>query len=180
MTSKPKIKRFRGERYAEQNMVNHTRLSSIRINTWGYMQYGHGAKVFLIDNSFTGDKYLECLMDNLRRTNAKMDELIFMQDNCSIHRVVEVIAFFEKDNWRVLNHPPESPDCNPYENIWNLASRQLNSYLLTHFVNTPTELFKIVKGFIESIPVSMVNHLIDSMPARLAEVRKNLGNHTKY
>ena len=144
------------------------------------MQYDSGAKVFLIDNSFTGQKYLDCLLNNLHSTNSEISNLVFMQDNCSIHRIDEVIAFFQSENWQVLNHPPDSPDLNPLENVWHLASRQLNKYLLTNFINTPAELFEVVKGFIEAIPVSMINHLINGMTNRISEVRRLEGGHTKY
>lgn len=62
--------------------------------------------------------------------------------------------------------------------MWHLASRQLNKYLLTNFINNPAELFEVVKGFIEAISVSMINHLINGMTNRISEVRRLEGGHT--
>lgn len=161
-------------------MVNHVDISSIRINVWGYMQYGVGAKVFLIDNNFTGKKYLDCLIENLKRSIPDISELIYMQDNCSLHRTPEVIDFFISQKLKVLNHPPCSPDLNPLENCWHLAQRKLNHHLLTNFVNTPEKLFELVKKFVEEIPVSMINYLIDGMPSRIAAVRDCKGGQTRF
>lgn len=79
-----------------------------------------------------------------------------------------------------MNHPPVSPDLNVTENVFNLASRLLNNYLIGNFINSKDELWSKVKEYLESIPIEMVNRLTESMPKRIQQVRVNAGDHTSY
>lgn len=179
LTSKPRVKRFKGERYNPENMVNHTNISNIKINLWGYMQYDVGVRVFRVDEeSFTGPLYLQCLIENL--DGVDMTNTVFMQDNAPIHTTPEVMAYFRTSRWKTLTHPASSPDMNPLENVWHLGDRFLNHHLLTHFVNRKTDLFNLMREFLESIPISMVNSLIDGMPNRVRDLKNNFGGHTRY
>lgn len=161
-------------------MVNHTNITSVKINVWGYMTYGHQARIFMVSDRLEHEEYIECLRNNLLHSPIDMSSHVFMQDNCGIHKTVEVLEFFQSENWRVLNHPPISPDANPMENIWMLVQRKLNHFLVTNFVNTPRELFRVVKRFVREISVENINNLVKSMPYRLAEIRMKSGGHTKY
>ncbi len=42
-----------------------------------------------------------------------------MQDNDPKHTSVMVKDFFDKENVNWWKTPPESPDCNPIENLWH-------------------------------------------------------------
>ena len=88
--------------------------------------------------------------------------------------------FLRIHNVTTIEHPPQSPDLNPIENIWHLGTRKLDSYLLHNYINSKQELFNKIQEFISSIPVEMVNKLIDTMPARVAEVRIQDGRNTRY
>lgn len=175
----PKVKRKRGERYDQSNMVDIAQISSVKVNIWCFMSYNRGARAFLVSDNFNAREYIECIRTNFFNNHHHTD-YIFQQDNCSIHKATEVIQFFRDHNVRTLNHPPISPDLNTCENIFNLSQRQLDHYLLTNFINNKTMLFNKVKEYIESIPVETVNSLIDSMPNRVQAVRVAGGGHTRY
>ena len=43
---------------------------------------------------------------------------IFMQDNAPVHTAKKIYDFLERNGYDVLDHPAQSPDLNPLENIW--------------------------------------------------------------
>lgn len=44
---------------------------------------------------------------------------IFMQDNCRIHTARNVMAWFSRQNFELMEWPAFSPDLNPIENVWS-------------------------------------------------------------
>lgn len=56
LKTRPYIKRPRGTRNDEENILAYTNMNSFKINVWGYMAYGVGIKMFLVDEDFTSPK----------------------------------------------------------------------------------------------------------------------------
>ncbi|GBM96953.1 hypothetical protein AVEN_69321-1, partial [Araneus ventricosus] len=54
---------------------------------------------------------------------------IFQQDNASCHKARIVLEWFEEhtDEFHLMFWPPNSPDLNPMEHIWNVIKRQLRA-----------------------------------------------------
>jgi transposase len=48
---------------------------------------------------------------------------IFMQDNAPCHKTHKVMSFLERKRIPTLDWPPQSPDLNPIENIWDIIRR---------------------------------------------------------
>ncbi|GBO44314.1 hypothetical protein AVEN_150192-1 [Araneus ventricosus] len=54
---------------------------------------------------------------------------IFQQDNAPCHKVRIVLEWFEEhtDEFHLMSWPPNSPDLNPMEHIWDVMERQLRA-----------------------------------------------------
>ena len=52
-------------------------------------------------------------------------DFIFMDDNAPCHRAVLVDDFLETENIQRMTWPPNSPDLNPIEHVWDMLGRQL-------------------------------------------------------
>ena len=62
--------------------------------------------------------------------------------------------------------PPNSPDLNPIENIWNILKRRIGNVI----IKNKNELINIVKNEAEKISTEIVNNLIKSMDNRIEEL----------
>lgn len=144
------------------------------------MIYDFGVKVFMVSKHFNAQEYAKCLEDNLFNGSIDMSDKIYMQDNCSFHTTATALKVINDSISRCINHPPQSCDLNPIENVWHLIQRKLNLFLRSNFINTDEELFAKVQEIAEEIPVVLINNLIDSMPKRIKDVEINCGGNTRY
>jgi hypothetical protein len=78
----------------------------------------------------------------------------------------------------MLFWPANSPDLNPIENLWEHLHRELAKY------QSPPEgmieLWERIQVEWNSIPASVCQSLIDSMPRRIKAVKRAKGGHIPY
>ena len=77
-----------------------------------------------------------------------------------------------------MDWPPQSPDLNPIEHLWQTLKYQLRMY--SKPPESVAELWERVQDEWNKIPVETVQNLIDSMPKRINAVLKARGGYTKY
>ena len=91
-------------------------------------------------------------------------------------RKVRLPGWFSLNGIRLLKWPPNSPDLNPIEQLWQIVKQQLrgnrfeNKDLLWHAVNEAWN----------SSSLDILISLVDSMPRRINAVINSRGGHTKY
>ncbi len=99
----------------------------------------------------------------------------FQQDNAPCHKA-QIISdwFLEHDNeFTLLKWPPQSPDLNPIEHLWDVVEREI------HIMDVqPTNLQQLrdaIMSIWNKISEECFQHLVESMPRRIKEVLKAKG-----
>ncbi|KAG1261493.1 hypothetical protein G6F65_014863 [Rhizopus arrhizus] len=131
--------------------------------------------------NINSDFYIGILEDELMKTidwyELQKEDIIFQQDNASIHTAKKVSEWLENNNIGVLRWPPQSLDLNPIENLWSILKRRLLQY-----ENQPDgmlELWSRIENVWESITQNECQKLIESMPKRIKAAYNAKGGHTK-
>jgi transposase len=149
---------------------------------WGCMTAKGVGYACKIDGRMDAELYKSILEDDLLQTLEYYDlepsEIIFQQDNDPKHTSKLAKKWFTDNEIELLEWPPQSPDLNPIEHMWQhlkvqLASRQEEPKSIH-------ELWEHVEAEWNAIPVDVCVKLIESMPKRVAEVIRAKGGNTKY
>ena len=102
----------------------------------------------------------------------------FMQDNAPCHRSKLVEQWFGSKKMKILQWPPQSPDLNPIETIWDILLKRVREN--NRQLASLTEFREKLKEEWEIFPIEIVQDLYKGLPNRLKELKKMKGNPTKY
>ncbi len=101
--------------------------------------------------------------------------MYFQQDNAPCHKA-QIISdwFLEHDNeFTLLKCPPQSPDLNPIEHLWDVVEREI------HIMDVQTtnlqRLCDAIMTIWTNISEECFQHLVESMPRRIKAVLKTKG-----
>ncbi len=152
------------------------------IMIWGCMSYLGVGEMCKIQGIMNGDVYCDILENQLLQTikndRRRVQDIVFQQDNDPKHVCKKALDWFDNHHVNVLYWPPNSPDLNPIEHLWDHVKRQLNQY--PEPATSIHDLWdRLCKEWF-NIPRSVVKSLIESMPRRIQEVKKAKGGYTKY
>ena len=149
---------------------------------WGCMTaqgIGYGCR---IDGRMDAELYTSILDDYLLPTikyyKMNKHKLFLQQDNDSKHTSRKARNWLETNKIEVLTWPPQSPDLNPIEHLWQHLKRKLAEYKTEP--GGILDLWERVEAEWGKIPVEVCVNLIESMPRRVAAVLKAKGGYTKY
>lgn len=171
-----------GTPLTDQHIEGTTKFGGGNLMMWGSMTsegVGYSTK---IDGRMDAALYVSILEGELQDTidyyHLDGQKVIFQHDNDPKHTSKLAIKCLADHNMKVLQWPPQSPDLNPIEHLWDHLKRRLNSY--EESPKGINELWVRVEKEWESIPKQTCIDLIQSMPRRIKEVIKANGGHTNY
>lgn len=157
------------------------------IMLWSAITYAGTGWMCKIDGNMDKTLYKEILEDEQSKTidyaceklNLNKSQIIFQHDNDPKHTSNLVKDYLKEQVYQVMDWPPQSPDLNPIENIWQLLKIRLNEF------ETPpkgmNELYeRVTKVWYDIIRKEECQKVIDSMPKRIQQCIKAKGYWTKY
>ncbi len=129
-----------------------------------------------IEHRLNTTVYLSIVADHVHPFMTTVYHLLmyFQQDNASCHKD-QIISdwFLEHDNEFLLKWPPQSPDLNPIEHLWDEVEREI------HIMDVQTtnlqQLCDAIMTIWTKISEECFQHLVESMPRRIKTVLKAKG-----
>ncbi|XP_063977348.1 transposable element Tcb1 transposase [Diachasmimorpha longicaudata] len=168
-----------GKAYEKENMVPSVKHGGSGVMVWGCMAANGVGKLTFIDSIMDQRLYIQILKDNLLQSVRQLgmeQDFRFQQDNDPKHTAQNVKLWLLYNVKNQLRTPPQSPDLNPIEHLWDLLERRIRK----HAITSKKMLKDIIMQEWGKIAPEDTAKLVDSMPRRLIEVLKRKGYPTRY
>ena len=165
------------EAYDEGNTQAYTRSQSVMI--WGCFGANGVGDMVLIPTTMNAISYRDILRKNLRSSAKKIGlkrGWMLLQDNDPKHTSKIVKSELNKMRIKCINHPPQSPDMNPIENLWDHIDRKIP---IKDRSSTKTMLSAIMREW-NNIPRETCMKLAMSMCNRVNELYRLKGRAINY
>lgn len=175
--------RRKTEKFEPRKMQGTVKHGGGSLMIWGCMGANGLGNLEKIDYTLTGVGYRNILIKNLNSSikNAlknPQEDWFFQQDNDPKHKAKVTMDYFVANGIPLLNWPPQSPDLNPIEHLWNIMKAELLKQKFR--AKNRDALFEKLKEIWMNIGIPDCERLVFSMPNRIAAVIKAKGHATKY
>ena len=102
------------------------------IMVWGCMSWEGVGQLAEVEGRMDADQYVAILQGHLlpsiEESGIPEEDAIFQQDNDPKHTSEKAIKWMEDHNISLLDWPPQSPDLNPIEHLWQHVKSELTKY----------------------------------------------------
>lgn len=176
---KVKIWRKNGTAMERKNLLPTVKHGGGSVMVWGCMSAAGVGNLVFIDGIMDRFKYLDILRNNLKQSAQKLGlgrHWIFQQDNDPKHTANVVKEWLLYNTPKQLHSPPQSPDLNPIEHLWDELYRGLKNQ---KFSKAGALKDALQEAWI-NISGETTRKLVHSMPNRLRACVEARGGPTKY
>ena len=129
-----------------------------------------------------GDLYRQILREDqmwtIREQEFDVREVIFQQDGASCHTATLTERLLKRNKMKFFDWPPQSPDLNPIENLWDEIDRRLRD--LPGQISSETDLWQKIQEVWQAIDIKTCRRLVHSMPDRIRAVIRARGGYTRW
>jgi transposase len=166
----------------EENIKRTKKFNGESIIVWGCITGEGTGELVRLKSKVDSNAYIKILEDGLLRTienkNLDPNKVIFMQDNAPIHtsRITKEWLNLHKIN--VMDWPPQSPDINPIENLWEIIDKKIRKRSIQP--SNLEELWLAIKEEWDNIDKELIRKLYLSMPKRVKVLKECGGKYTKW
>ena len=169
--------RRKNEPYKDGYTAAYARSQSIMV--WGCFGANGVGRLVEIETTMNGIAYRDIIKKHIRPSAKKVGlkrGWHMLQDNDPKHKSKIVQSELVKMRIKQINHPPQSPDINPIENLWKYVDDRISYDDRNSIKDFRVALFRAW----ENIPIDICRKYATSMPKRFKEVCDNKGRATHY
>ena len=168
------VRRHPGVRI-QPKCINYTTKFSHNIMVWGAIR-GDGRRILIrCEGNVDSQEYQRILSVALPSIYTSRHR--FQHDGAASHRSASTTRFLDQKAIRQLDDwPPQSPDLNIIEHLWDLLKFRVNVSKLKSLI----DLWEVALHEWNSIPNETILKLYDSAPRRVKAVLSNKGRNTPY
>lgn len=173
-----RVYRRRGERYSAPCVKEKGQFGGGSVMIWAGISLHTQTQAVVVNQNLNAQRYQDliirpCVIPHVQANRGMM----FMQDNAPCHTARTTRGMLQRNNIRVLDWPPCSPDLNPIENLWDEVDRRIRRLPAQQNL---VQLQRDILNEWNNAPQRFLHNYINSMRQRcLAVIRAN-GGHTRY
>lgn len=171
--------RKKNEALKPRNLIPTVKHGGGSIMVWGSMAYDGVGNLEFIDVKMNADAYIAILDRNMLESARKLNlgrRFYFQQDNDPKHTSKKAREFLLKMKVNQLEWPPQSPDLNPIEHLWDILKNAVYSAASSNIKGLKIR----VREAWEGLSCDNTKRLVESMSRRLQAVIAANGGPTKY
>ena len=149
------------------------------VMVWGCMAGAGVGTMEFVDGIMNQYHYIEILKRNIVPSVTKLGiqaDYIFQQDNDPKHTSHNALMYLAYNTPHYVRTPPQSPDINPIEHLWDVLERRIRNRNITG----KTMLKEVILEEWAKIGPDVTGNLVGSMKRRLEEIIRQKGHATKY
>lgn len=180
---KCKVWRKANKELEKENIITTVKHGGGGVMVWGSMAASGVGELVFIEKNMNASMYLNILRHDLLRSVRSLHlakDWILLQDNDPKHKSKIVMNWLKKNVPTVLPFPPQSPDLNVIEHLWEELDRRLRKPEVSVAITNENALKKALKKNWTEITSAITENLVISMPRRLQAVIDAKGGPTKY
>ncbi|KAK7112337.1 hypothetical protein V1264_011806 [Littorina saxatilis] len=179
-----RVWRCRGERFAEDAVLERQRFGGGSVMVWGGISTRLRTPLYHVVGNLTGVRYQNEILQPLVVPALKAigPRAILQDDNAPPHRSAAVNTFIQQARVNRMLWPANivsnSPDLNPIEHMWDELCRRAQQH---H--PPPANLGQLLQWLQQEwneVPRAFICNLIHSMRQRCVECLAHNGGHTRY
>ena len=124
------VRRRIGEDLLPECVQQTVKFGGGNVMVWGCISCDGVGTIAKVEGRMKGSDYIRLLSKHLLPYMRSMgSNYIFMDDNAPCHRSKAVLNWMQSKNLKRMEvWPPQSPDLNPIEHVWDLLETKLDSY----------------------------------------------------
>ncbi|CAK9827588.1 Transposable element Tcb1 transposase [Anthophora retusa] len=171
--------RKKNTQFRKENLQPTIKHGGGSVLVWGCMSANGVGSLHLIEGIMNHIVYIDILKEHLHASANKMDlkdNFIFTHDNDPKHSAYNTRQWVLYNTPKYLQTPPQSPDINPIEHLWDYLEKKLHN----HNISSKESLKIALLEEWNKINPAVTSNLVNSMPRRLEAIIKSKGNPTKY
>lgn len=171
-----------GEEFLDRNVDGTVKGGGGSLMVWGCVSWKGTGQLHRINGKMDAKQYCEILSESLLGTLSDhaiaRNHFIFQQDNDPKHTSRRAKAWLKDNGILVLSWPPQSPDMNIIEQVWNMLDRKVRSRPVKP--RNLDQLWAALQEEWERLDVGEIQALYKSMPRRTEALKAVKGGYTKY
>lgn len=168
--------------YLSEYLQPTVKFGGLRVMVWAGIWYGGKTELVIVHDRLNAAKYIDILkryLLPLYESGILNNETHTLQeDNAPCHVAKMAMRWKQENGIQRLPWPPQSPDMNPIEHVWDHLERELKK--ITPPPTNVGDLQHSLLNIWNNLDQSVINNLIDTMPKRVQSLLKAHGGATPY
>lgn len=173
------VRRKPNEKLLDDCVVPTVKHGGGSVTVWGCFGKNMVGDIVKIDGILRKEQYLNILIEHAVPSGSRLigSNFIFMQDNDPKHTAKlckNYLETLERENaLKIMHWPPQSPDLNPIEKLWDELDRKVREKCPT----SQKDLWKYLQETWKEISIETMRKLVERLPRLVQAVISNRGGY---